>query len=422
MATITGDNNDNILNGTTGDDTIDGLGGNDTINGDAGNDTINGGDGNDFIDGGAGSDTINAGDGDDIVVYDAADNLANYDGGAGSDILLFNDGEWMQVDLAAYGFEYSAERYMDLTDEITDIYDSNHFLVESRIVYDDGYYTITVYDYYDTETWSQWIRDFDDTGTLIFEEFIQDSGGGTGNTAPEDYAALTEDLVLVATGNLFADNTGTNHVLDTVNAQVIPATGSITITGLYGTLEIDAAGNYTYTLNNASVQYFTTDDIIPDIFDYTFTEDSGSYNTQLLVEITGNNDAPIATDNTAYVEKGTTPSDTGNLLTDDDGFGVDNDVENQPIGVIDVNGTPVPSAGSTAVAGTYGTLTIDGATGAYTYSLDENNLTVQALEAGETLIDSFAYTVTDAAANDIANLDVTIMGTASAPQTQADNA
>jgi hypothetical protein len=38
----------------------------------------------------------------------------------------------------------------------------------------------------------------------------------------------------------------------------------------------------------------------------TFTEDSGSYNTQLLVEITGNNDAPIATDNTAYVEKGTT--------------------------------------------------------------------------------------------------------------------
>jgi hypothetical protein len=34
------------------------------------------------------------------------------------------------------------------------------------LVYDDGYYTITVYDYYDTETWSEWIRDFDDTGTL----------------------------------------------------------------------------------------------------------------------------------------------------------------------------------------------------------------------------------------------------------------
>jgi VCBS repeat-containing protein len=169
------------------------------------------------------------------------------------------------------------------------------------------------------------------------------------------------------------------------------------------------------------VQQFTTDDIIPDVFNYEFTDDSGSYNTQLLAEITGNNDAPVATDNTAYVEKGTLPTDSGNLLTDDDGAGIDYDVESQPIGVINVDGTPVSSSGSTAVAGTYGTLTIDGATGAYTYTLDENNLTVQALEAGETLIDSFAYTITDAAANDIANLDVTIMGTASAPQTQPDN-
>jgi hypothetical protein len=49
--------------------------------------------------------------------------------------------------------------------------------------------------------------------------------------------------VLVATGNLFAGATGTNHVLDTMSTlRPIPATGSITITGLYGTLEIDAAG------------------------------------------------------------------------------------------------------------------------------------------------------------------------------------
>ncbi len=422
MSTITGDANDNILDGTTSDDIIDGLGGNDTINGGDGNDTISGGDGNDFIDGGAGSDTINAGDGDDIVVYDAADDLANIDGGNGTDMILFTNGDWFEFDITAHGFELIGERYMDGTDEVTDVYDANLFLQEERRLHADGYYTLTTFDYYDLETWSEWIREYDDQGNLINETFVADEGTGGGNTAPEVFAGVTEDLVLVVSGNLFTDYTGPNPVLTSFAGQSLPPTGTITINGLYGTLEIDAAGNYTYTLNNPSVQYFTTDDRIPDAFAFEFDDDNGSYFTDLLVEITGNNDAPIATDNTAMVQKDTVLVDSGNLLTDDDGFGVDNDVESQPIGIIEVNGVAVAPTGNTVITGTYGTLTIDGATGAYTYTLDNNNIAVQALDLNETIIDSFIYTITDAAANDTATLDVTVLGTASGPQTVPDSA
>jgi hypothetical protein len=54
---ITGDNNDNSLNGTGAGEIIYGLGGNDTLNGLGGNDTLDGGLGNDRVDGGAGDDT-----------------------------------------------------------------------------------------------------------------------------------------------------------------------------------------------------------------------------------------------------------------------------------------------------------------------------------------------------------------------------
>ena len=65
------------LNGGLGNDTLNGNGGNDTLNGDAGNDTINGGTGNDTINGGTGNDTINGGTGNDTLI-----------GGSGNDILV----------------------------------------------------------------------------------------------------------------------------------------------------------------------------------------------------------------------------------------------------------------------------------------------------------------------------------------------
>jgi Ca2+-binding RTX toxin-like protein len=58
QANITGDNNNNVLNGTTSNDVIRGLGGNDTLAGLDGDDTLIGGLGNDSLTGGVGNDTF----------------------------------------------------------------------------------------------------------------------------------------------------------------------------------------------------------------------------------------------------------------------------------------------------------------------------------------------------------------------------
>jgi len=142
---LTGDDNDNLLNGVSGMDTLNGAGGNDilyglndddelnggagddhlyggndndTLNGDAGNDTLfgqsgndmifggldddllYGGAGNDDISGGAGNDTISAGAGDDTVMGGIGNDRINGDsginslfGGDGNDTLFSGTGD-----------------------------------------------------------------------------------------------------------------------------------------------------------------------------------------------------------------------------------------------------------------------------------------------------------------------------------------
>lgn len=64
MATLIGDNNSNVLDGTIVGDLIKGLGGNDTLDGKGGVDTLVGGTGADKVFGGAGRDFLVVGDGD----------------------------------------------------------------------------------------------------------------------------------------------------------------------------------------------------------------------------------------------------------------------------------------------------------------------------------------------------------------------
>ncbi|WP_305955954.1 calcium-binding protein, partial [Pseudomonas sp. D(2018)] len=79
MATINGNNGDNILTSAGGSDTLNGLGGNDTLSGNGGSDTLDGGAGNDLLIGGSGSDTYRFGSG---YGHDVIDNS----GGSSSDV------------------------------------------------------------------------------------------------------------------------------------------------------------------------------------------------------------------------------------------------------------------------------------------------------------------------------------------------
>ena len=99
------------------------------------------------------------------------------------------------------------------------------------------------------------------------------------------------------------------------------------------------------------------------------------------------NDAPVAADNAAGVTEDTDLDHTGNVLTDNDGSGVDSDVEGDSLIVTGADGSPVPEFGSATIVGAYGTLQIT-RDGGYTYTLDNSNPAVQALAAGETLTES----------------------------------
>lgn len=69
MSVITGDNTDNVLNGTIIADQVSGLGGNDSLFGEAGDDQLDGGDNDDILNGGAGADTLIGGNGSDTADY-----------------------------------------------------------------------------------------------------------------------------------------------------------------------------------------------------------------------------------------------------------------------------------------------------------------------------------------------------------------
>ena len=117
--------------------------------------------------------------------------------------------------------------------------------------------------------------------------------------------------------------------------------------------------------------------------------------------IEGTNDSPTAFSNTALVVDESTPVDTGNLITDNDGVGADQDLDGPNLQVTAIatgaeagpNGTPVLDP-AVDVVGNYGNL--DWANdGSYTYNLNSDAANVNALGEGQTATETFTYTMGD---------------------------
>ncbi len=143
--------------------------------------------------------------------------------------------------------------------------------------------------------------------------------------------------------------------------------------------------------------------------------------TQVTVTIQGANDAPVAVIDTATaveaggVNNGTAGTNpTGNVLTND----TDVDAGDTKI-VAGVAAGVVASASTNvgvSVNGTFGAINI-AAGGAFAYTVDNNNATVQALRtAANTLTDVFTYTMRDTAGlTSTTQVTVTIQGADDAP-------
>ncbi|HEM6741516.1 TPA: BapA prefix-like domain-containing protein [Citrobacter farmeri] len=96
----------------------------------------------------------------------------------------------------------------------------------------------------------------------------------------EDHVYSVDSLTTTTQGNVLSDDIAPVGTLVTqVNGMAIAATGTTTIVGTYGTLTIDAKGNYTYTLKSGVGADGTK---TPDSFIYTVKAPNGDTDTASL--------------------------------------------------------------------------------------------------------------------------------------------
>ena len=181
-----------------------------------------------------------------------------------------------------------------------------------------------------------------------------------------------------ATGTL--TDTDIDNAPNTFTAVTTPKASN----GGYGTFTMTAAGVWVYTLDdsNHAVQALNACDTLTDTFTVTTIDGTPQVVT---ITIDGTNDAAIisGTKTGAVTEAGVddygTPHATGTLT--------DTDVDNPDNSFIAVN-YPKESDGG------YGTFKMT-ADGVWTYTLDNKNCDVQALEDGDTLTDTFTVRTVD---------------------------
>ncbi|MFA5712174.1 VCBS domain-containing protein, partial [Mycolicibacterium sp.] len=283
------------------------------------------------------------------------------------------------------------------------------------------------------------------SGTSIDPVYLLDSGSVTDidlGTTP----ALTDGVF--GAGSVTAQLTDgmTGDVLQLGGGLVAGANGIATVTGGTGSTALVITFTPGATVEQveavlAAIQYTHTSDDptslllsgTPDtVRSYTITlsdgnnvdaqgDDAGgpaplTATKSGTITINATNDPPVATDNNETISEGTATVD-GNVITDNDGHGVDSDPDT-PLDELDITHITPPAGGSgggavsgpTTVEGLYGTLTVR-PDGSYTYALNNDHPAVKGLNAPtDTLTEVFGYTLSDGSATDTADLTITITG------------
>ena len=231
--------------------------------------------------------------------------------------------------------------------------------------------------------------------------------------------------------------TGTDANGDTLSFGFIGANGAqvTSIVTPYGVMAMAPDGTYTYTIDNANpdTNGLALGETRTETFIVYVSDGRGGLATQeITVTITGTNDRPeLSIANAAQGIHEDTASVGGTFAVQDP----DSDSgQNQTFHIEGGSNTPAadgtsPSDGSHSATGStdatfttdYGTLTLDPATGQWTYALNNASDKVQQLNAGETKVETFEVTVTDEhGATSTQTITVTITGTNDIPVIDTD--
>lgn len=253
--------------------------------------------------------------------------------------------------------------------------------------------------------------------------------GGTANATPG--VDPTGDLTL---GAFDVDDGDTDAVSSfrtggLVDANTTAGVFNQALAGRFGSLIVQADGTYRYVVDNSNPnveRLRTSSDTLVDVFTFTLTDRGGLSDTaELRITIHGANDAPVAQPDTGTaVERGGTNNGTAGLPAAGNVLVNDTDVDSgdtKAVSAIQTAGGATGTVG-TALAGLYGSLTVN-ANGNYVYTVDDNLAAVQALKPGESLSESFTYTVRDTGGlTSTATLTITILGRYDAPVAVDDTA
>ncbi len=286
--------------------------------------------------------------------------------------------------------------------------------------------------------------------STLVNESLADSG-----TSPNTFNSYRYTFVADSTTTTlrFADTSSVTNsvdvVIDNVRAFAVTTTSPTmsiaensangTVVGQVASTDPDAYKTMVYTLTNNAGGAFAINSATGQVtvasssllnFETTPTStivvrttDQGglTFDKTVTINLTNVNEGPVAVaDSATAVEAGGTANGTagtnptGNVLTNDTDVDASDTktVAGVAMGVVGSASTNVGSA----VTGTYGSINI-AADGSYTYTVDNNNATVQALRtSANTLTDVFTYTMRDAAGlTSTTQITMTIQGANDAP-------
>ena len=349
-------NGDDTVGGGLGNDTLSGGNGDDIVDGNEGIDTLSGGNGNDTLHGGAGNDHVSGGNGDDIAIYVAAENTGAtdiYEGGNGNDTLR----------LALTGAEWlQADIRSDLFRFMDAINggDYNPFHFTGFDLTAKGFETLEII--------------VDGVPVILADHPID---------AVHDAFAVNEDDVLG--GDVVANDVAPDVVANVTLVQDVTQ----------GALTLNADGTFTFDTSGA-FNHLAEGESAIQTFDYQAEDSNGDTDiATATITINGVNDGPVANDDAASVAEAG-PGIIINLVGND----------------TDPDASDVLTIASLDLAGLQGTV-IDNGDGTVTYN---PNGAFDALNNGESAIDSFSYTVSDGhGGTDTATVSVTVEGQNAGP-------
>ncbi len=277
-----------------------------------------------------------------------------------------------------------------------------------------------------TDTFTYEITDSDgDTSTAELTVTITGADDGVTITGLEGTSEGTVTETDLSTGSNAAGTgettTGTFTVTAgdglaslTINGTTIAA-GSLngaTVAGSLGTLTIvsydNATGIVSYSYELTSSDDHTGGTVTEDFTILATDADASGAETDTdTLTITITDDTPTAAADTNAITAGTVDV-TGDAAANDT-LGADTTAT--PVtGVATGTGTPDVANVASALAGTYGSLTLN-ADGSYTYTLANDSAAVLELAGGETATDTFTYEITDSDGDTAtATLTVTVTG------------